>query len=406
MSDLNTELMKTLLEKESVDEFFRNMLEEAINELLKAELGAFLGYDKYNSSGWGSGDSRNGTYDREFDTKYGKLHLKIPRDREGGFKQQLIPKYERRSDDLETAIIHLYKKGITTREISDLIEKMYGQHYCAATVSNITQMVGEQVKAFHEKAVKARMAVIFCDATWLNVRRDSVDKEALHVILGITPDGYKEILDYALYPSESASNYEQMLQNLKERGLSEVLLFVSDGLQGMADALKRQFPKADHQNCWVHLDRNVSHLIRKKDRETILDELKKVYTAETKEDAEKELQEFIKRNSRNYPKLAGVFRNRSSLFSFFTYPEEIRRSIYTTNLIESNNKALKKRMKVKEQFPDEDAADRFFCTHYAEYNRKHGLRRHKGFVQAEPDLLDLMDQRYHPEKGDAATAAA
>ena len=152
MSDLNTKLMETLLEKGSIDEVFRSFLEEAINDLLQTELQAFLGYEKYDSAGWNSGNNRNGSYDREFDTKYGKLKLKIPRDREGDFEQQLIPKYQRRSDDLETTIIHLYRKGITTREISDLIEKMYGHHYCAATISNITQLVEDQVKVFHERA--------------------------------------------------------------------------------------------------------------------------------------------------------------------------------------------------------------------------------------------------------------
>ena len=406
MSDLTTKLMETLLEKGSIDEVFRSFLEEAINDLLQTELQAFLGYEKYDSAGWNSGNNRNGSYDREFDTKYGKLKLKIPRDREGDFEQQLIPKYQRRSDDLETTIIHLYRKGITTREISDLIEKMYGHHYCAATISNITQLVEDQVKVFHERAIKTQMAVIYCDATWLNVRRDSVDKEALHVILGITPDGYKEILDYALYPTESAANYEEMLHDLKERGLSEVLLFVSDGLQGIKDAVKRQFPKADHQSCWVHISRNVTRLIREKDRKQILGELKKVYTRETKEAAEKELQEFIGRNSVNYPKITGIFKNKSSLFSFYDYPVQIRKSIYTTNLIESNNKALKRKTKVKEQFPNEEATDRFFCSHYAECNKKYGMKKHRGFVQAEPELMELLEKRYHPDESDASEDAA
>lgn len=406
MSDLNTKLMETLLKNGSVDEFFRELLEEALNHLFEAELSACLGYDKYDSSGWNSGDNRNGYYNRNFDTKYGKLHLKIPRDREGNFTQQLIPKYKRRSDDLETTIIQLYRKGITTREISDLIEKMYGHHYCATTVSNITQITENHVKAFHNRKINPQMAVIYCDATWLNVRRDSVDKEALHVILGITPDGYKEILDYALYPTEAASNYEEMLQNLKERGLSEVLLFVSDGLSGMADAVKRQFPKADHQSCWVHLCRNVIRLVREKDRKQLLSELKKVYTKESVEEAEKELETFIERNRGKYPKIAGIFRNRGSLFSFYKYPKEIRQSIYTSNLIESNNKALKRRLKVKEQFPNEEATDRFFCNHYSECNRKYGGRKHKGFVQVEHELLSLFEKRYHPSENDASNDAA
>ena len=131
-----------------------------------------------------------------------------------------------------------------------------------------------------------------------------------------------------------------------------------------------------------------------------------MYTRETKEAAEKELQEFIDRNSVNYPKITGIFKNKSSLFSFYDYPVQIRKSIYTTNLIESNNKALKRKTKVKEQFPNEEATDRFFCSHYAECNKKYGMKKHKGFVQAESELMELLGERYHPDESDASEDAA
>ena len=394
MSYLNTELMKALLKNDSVDEFFRQQLETAINDLLQAEITAFLGYEKYNSKGWGSGNSRNGFYDRVFDTKYGKLNLHIPRDRKGEFEQQLIPDYARRSDTLETTVIQLYRKGITTREIADLIEKMYGHHYSPATVSNITKTVEEQVEKFHNRQVVDRYAVIYCDATYLCLRRDTVAKEALHVLLGITPDGKKEVLDYALYPTESAGNYADMLANLKQRGLKEVLLFVSDGLTGIRDALLRQFPQAQHQSCWVHICRNVAKLVRLKDRKEVLADLKPVYTQETSDDAERELDRFIAKYRGKYPKLAVMFQNRISLFAFYQFPKEIRTSIYTSNLVENNNKKLKHKTKTKEQFPNEEALERFLCEHYSEYNRKNFGLSHRGFKQAEADLLMMFDERY------------
>lgn len=394
MSNLNTELMKALLKNDSIDEFFRQHLEKAVNDILQAELSSFLGYQKYDSSGWGSGNSRNGSYERTFETKYGDLHIVVPRDRNGDFHQKTLPDYQRRSDDLETTIIQLYRKGITTREISDLIEKMYGHHYTPATVSNIAKAVEDQVSEFHSRTVSARYAVIYCDATYLSLRRDCVAKEALHVILGITPDGCKEVLDYAIYPSESASNYEDMLTGLKQRGLEEVLLFVSDGLAGMADAVKRQFPKADHQSCWVHMSRSVARLIREKDRKEILGALKAVYTQDDAASAEKELDAFIETYEKKYPKIRGIFSNRASLFSFYKYPKSIRQSIYTSNLIENNNKGLKHKSKVKEQFPNEASLDRFVCCYYSEYNRKHSGRVHKGFGQAESELLEMFSERY------------
>jgi transposase-like protein len=385
--------MNTLLKNESIEEFFRQQLETAVNALLQYELSAFLGYEKYNSDGWGSGNSRNGVYNRSFDTQYGTLNLIIPRDRNGEFQQQTIPKHGRKDDALETTVIQLYRKGITTREIADLIEKMYGHHYSAQTISNITQSVTEQVEAFHSRTVEDKYAIIYCDATYLNLRRDSVAKEALHVILGITPDGCKEVLDYALYPSESAANYEEMLINLKTRGLDQVLLFVSDGLAGICQAVLRQFPKAKHQSCWVHLSRTICRLSRNKDRKNILNDLKNVYKQDTAEKADIELDLFVAKYKGKYKKVESVFSNRESLYSFYDFPPSIRCSIYTSNLIENNNKGLKHKAKLKEQFPNEDALERFVCSYYSEYNRKHSTRIHRGFKQSEAELLDMFEEK-------------
>lgn len=285
MSELNTELMTTLLKNESIDEFFRSQLEKAINDLLRVELTEFLGYEKHSVDGYHSGNSRNGYYSRELDTKYGKLHISVPRDRNGAFDQKLIPDYSRRTNDLETTIITLYRKGITTREITDLIEKLYGRYYSPSTVSNISKSVADQVKAFHQRPLSDKYVVVFMDATYLSVRRDSVAKEPLHVLLGITPDGTREILEYALYPTESAANYEELMASIRQRGVQQVLLFASDGLVGMRDAVKRQFPEAEHQQCWVHLSRTVARHIRQKDHKQILNELKSVYRADNEDQA-------------------------------------------------------------------------------------------------------------------------
>lgn len=392
MSDINTELMQALLKNESLDEFFRKQLEIHMNELLKTELTAFLGYEKHDIAGYGTGNSRNGYYTRSLDTKYGKVELNIPRDRNGEFEQQLIPEYKRRKDDLETTIITLYSKGITTREIADLIEKLYGHCYTPATVSNISKAVESQVEAFHRRKLSERYVVVFMDATYLNVRRDSVNKEPLHVLMGIMPDGSREILDYALYPSESAANYEEMLTGIKERGVKQVLLFASDGLSGVRDAVKRQFPDAEHQQCWVHLSRTVSHYVRCKDRKAVLDDLKKVYRADNAGSAAKELQNFLDKYKGNYRKLSEIFvRAEQSLFQFYRFPSEIRASLYTTNQIERNNKGLKHKAKMKEQFPNEASLERFVCSYYCESNRKYAERAQRGFRSVSAELLQMFE---------------
>lgn len=386
MANVSTNLMSALLNNESIDEVFRSELENAVNEVLSTELTAFLNYEKYDYSGRNSGDSRNGFYDRTYQSRFGTLNLKIPRDREGLFKQHTIPSYQRNSNELETTIIQFYKKGITTREISDLIEKMYGHYYTPQTVSNITKAVQDQVERFHNRPVADKYVAVYCDATYLNVRRDSVAKEALHVILGITVEGNKEVLDYALYPSESASNYQEMLLSLKNRGLEQVLLFITDGLNGIRNACLEVFPNAKHQACWTHLCRNVMKYVRAKDKSTVMNELKRVYNAVSPAEAEAILYDFMVKYSKIYPKAVAVLEDLTYLFEFFEFPAVIRRSIYTTNLIENLNKNLKRGTKRKEQFPNEDSLERYVCSFYCDYNQTMDRRVHKGFKECRSEL--------------------
>ena len=174
MSDFTTELIKNLSNNVFVEEIFRVELEKAFNQLLETELACFLGYEKYSKDGYNTGDSRNGYYERTFQTKYGELNLSIPRDRAGEFKQQTLPSHARSDDTLEQMVILMYSKGVTTREIAEIIEKMYGHYYSRQTISNITQTIQEQVTAFHNRAISKRFVVLYCDSTYLHVRRDSV----------------------------------------------------------------------------------------------------------------------------------------------------------------------------------------------------------------------------------------
>lgn len=170
---------------------------------------------------------------------------------------------------------------------------MYGHYYTPQTISNITKAVQEQVKEFHNRPLSRHYVVLYCDATSINLRRDSVAKEALHIIIGITPEGNKEVLDYALYPTESPANYKEMLLSLRERGLERVLLFVTDGLTGLREACLEVFTNARHQSCWTHIIRNVMKYIRSKDKKTVLNDLKLVYNAAALEEDKNELYDFL-----------------------------------------------------------------------------------------------------------------
>ncbi|NLK98088.1 MAG: IS256 family transposase [Epulopiscium sp.] len=391
MSNLNTKLLSALLKNESVDEVFRVELETAINELLATELTAFLNYEKYDPVGYNSGNSRNGYYTRILHSRFGDLNISVPRDRNGEFSPKAIPAYKRNTDDLETTIIQLYKKGITTREIADLIEKMYGHYYTPQTISNITKAVENQVNEFHNRPLANRYVVLYCDATYLNVRRDSVAKEALHIIVGITPEGNKEVLDYVLYPTESPANYKDMLLDLKNRGVEQVLLFVTDGLTGLREACLEVFPNAKHQSCWTHIVRNVIKYVRSKDRKTVLDDLKRVYNATSLASAKNELYNFLSKYQSIYPKIIFLLSDITSLFTFYEFPMEIRKSIYTTNIIENFNKNLKRNTNRKEQFPNEDSLDRYVCSYCVDYNKKYGSRVHKGFALVQAELNELFE---------------
>ena len=393
MNHFSTQLTKALSQGYSIDEIIRQEIESTINQLLKTELTVFLDYERYDPIGYNSGNSRNGSYTRQFQTKYGEITVEVPRDRNGEFTQQTIPAYKRRSDDLETTILQLYSKGITTSEIADLIEKMYGHAYTAQTISNITQVVEEHVEAFHQRTLNKRYIAIYCDATYLNVRRDSVSKEALHILLGITQEGTKEVLDYRLFPQESCANYREMFQDIKARGVNEVLLFVSDGLTGIRDVCLEIYPHALHQSCWVHIQRHIARLVRAKDRKEILELLKPVYQADSQLDAQAALKHFSDETINRYPKVIKLLDQNQSLFSFLTFPKSIRRSLYTTNILEGMNKQIKRYTKRKEQFPNEASLDRFVCNQLMEYNQRFSTRVHLGFNLVHSEIAEMFDNQ-------------
>lgn len=204
---------------------------------------------------------------------------------------------------------------MTTREIADLIKKMYGAHYRPQTISNMSQALEEQVYTFHHRRVQPHYCVLFLDVTWLNLRRDSVSKEVVHFLVGITPEGHKKVLDYAVFPTEAASDYHDILLPLKERGLEKVHLIVSDGLTGIRNACYEVFRDALHQTCWVHLSRTVTHMVRVKDRKEILDALKTVYQTSSDQVAKETLVAFLNQYGKRYPKLWKTFNQKSKSHS-------------------------------------------------------------------------------------------
>lgn len=391
MNQFTTEIVEALVKKQDITEVFRTHLETAVNTLLATELTAFLDYEKYDRIGFNSGNSRNGSYSRMLHTEFGDLNIQIPRDRNGEFKQQTVAPYKRSNDTLESTVIHLFQKGITMSEIASLIEKMYGHHYTPQTISNMTKVVTEQVEAFNKRPLNARYVCVYLDATYIPVRRETVSKEAVYIAVGIREDGSKEVLSYTIAPTESAYNWQELLAELKERGVEEVLLFISDGLKGMVDAISTVFPKAQYQTCLVHVARNISHKVRVEDRQEICDDFKTIYKAANKEAGQLALKDFYSKWQKAYPKVVKTLQDNAYLLTFYGFPKAIWRSIYSTNLIESFNKKIKKYTKRKEQFPNEESLERFLVSQFEDYNQNFATRCHIGFNQARAELEAMFE---------------
>jgi len=378
------------------DDMINDLIKNFIEKLLKGELTEFLNYDKYDSAGKNSGNSRNGNYSRNFQTKYGVIeNLEVPRDRNNDFQTALFEPYKRRDDWLEQTVIQMYARGLSTRDIANLIEQMYGQKYSATSVSNLTDIAVKEIEQWKNRPLEKRYSVLFIDALSIKIRREHVGNESAYIIIGINEEGYREILDFYIGVTESATLWEEVLMNLKSRGVEQVLLGVMDGLPGLTDAFLKVYPKADVQRCVVHKVRNTLHKVKKKHTDEIVTDLKKIYKAPSREYAEQALNDLSLKWDKIYPHLAqSWFEDKDELFAFYKYPDSIQKSIYTTNWIERANKEIRKRLKTMNSLPNEKAAEKILYLKILDYNSKWSERRLKGFLAARDRLIQLFEERY------------
>ena len=396
MNSIIDNLLSGQADFDNLDDLIQQLIKDFLEKILEAELTEYLGYEKHSSAGNNSGNSRNGSYDRDLNTKYGNIeNLEVPRDRNGDFDSALFKPYQRRDNWLEEMIIKMYANGVSTRDIAEVIEKMYGSHYSASTVSNITDVALEELEKWHNRELKDRYSVIFIDGMSIKLRREHVENESLYVIVGIDTDGYREILDFCIGATESASLWEETLNNLKKRGLKEVLLGVMDGLTGLKDAFLNVFPKADVQRCVTHKVRNTMAKVRKKHSDEITEDLKAIYGSPNRDYAEQALEEFKTKWEDIYPKVTTSWEaNKDELLAFYKYPASIRKGIYTTNWIERAIKEIRKKTKTKNSLPNLNAAKKLVYMAVTDYNEKWANRRKRGFLKAKEKLLQLFKERY------------
>ena len=392
MTDFNRECLNALFDKEKFDKFMRTQLEEGLNLLLESELTAFLGYNPYDRNGWNSGNSRNGSYFRQIKTQFGPIKVQVPRDRNGEFHQQTLPAYGQHTDALESTVIQLYSHGVTTREISELIEKMYGSYYSAGTVSNISKQVASQVESYHQRRLSDKFFCVYLDATYIPLRRDTYQREAVYISVGIKPNGNKEIIDYRIAPVENLEVWSEMIADFKERGLEQVELFLSDGFVGIKDMLKQYYPKSKFQRCLIHIMRNISQKVRVTDRAEILNAFKQVHKQTNQKEAETVLHAFYEAYGSKYSRMIKDLRKlEEDMLVCYQYPKQIRPSIYSTNMIESINRMIKRKTNPKSEFPSEESLNNFLGSQVIDYNDRNANRVHKGFGQVADTLESYFD---------------
>ena len=365
------------------------MARESVESLLRSELTAMLGYDKYESDGKNSGDSRNGSYERTIQTSLGPLTISVPRDRNGRYEPIAIPRYKRRTDLVTSTIIKLYSSGMSDEEMRLAIGSIYEASYSRSAISSITDAVIEDVKRFSQRRLPKRLFAIFLDSTYVPLRRDSVTKEAINLAMGIDDEGVPMIIGYSITPQESAEAYRELLEGFKSRGLEEVAVAVSDGLSGIDDAISESYPKARRQRCFVHLLRNICSKVRSKDKSSVADDFMSVAKQSTREDGERSLREFVEKWKEKYPKLAIWAEKTEHILTFYDFAEPLRKTIYTNNRIESFNKDIKRMLKKQIQFVSEEALEKRLVSMALHYNEKVGKRR----VRCWREIVEYFDQK-------------
>jgi len=365
MTTLRPELLDELLSGYEQPEdllgeagLFRQLKKALLERALGAELSAHLGYEKGDPAGRGTGNSRNGTSAKTVLTEEGELDLAVPRDRKGTFEPLIVPKGARRLDGFDDRIVSLYARGMTVREIQGHLRELYGVEVSPDLISRVTDAVLEEVRAWQTRPLDPLYPVVFFDALRVKIRDEGlVRNKAVYVALAITAEGDKEVLGLWIEQTEGAKFWLKVMNELKARGVGDILIAVVDGLTGFPDAIGAVFPQTTVQTCIVHLIRNSLAFVSWKDRRTVLPDIKAIYRAETIEAAAARLDEFEAEWGSRYPAIGPMWRRAwEHVVPMFAFPPAIRKMIYTTNAVESLHRSLRKIIKTRGSFPSDEAA--------------------------------------------------
>jgi len=328
-----------------------------LNKALEAEMDTHLGYRKHSSSGDLSGNNRNGYSSKKVLTQDQETEISIPRDRNGSFEPVIVPKHEKRLPIFNEQIIALYSSGMTVRDIQAHLQEIYGVEVSPELVSRVTDSILVEVREWRNRPLSPVYPVVYLDALRVNSRESGKNQnKSLYIALGINMQGRKDVLGFYLSESEGAKFWMSVLTDLKNRGVNDIFIACMDGLTGFPDAVRAVFPQTKVQLCIVHMVRNSTKFVSYKDLKAVCRDLKKIYTASSEEEALLSLDDFGKAWNSKYSMIHKSWDTHwDDLSEFFSYPEEIRKVVYTTNAIESLNFSLRKVTKNRAAFPTDDS---------------------------------------------------
>lgn len=373
---------------------FKDSFKDMMQELLEAEMDASIGYTKNNKQDVESENKRNGYSPKTVKSQYGEFQVDIPRDRAGEFEPKIIPKYQRDISGIEEKVISLYARGMTTRDIHDQLEDLYGIELSADMVSKITDKILPEVKEWQSRPLDPVYPFLFMDAIHYKIREDGrIINRAAYVVLGVTLDGNKDILSITIGANESSKFWLGMLNDLKNRGVKEVLFFCVDGLTGFKEAINAVYPDAEVQRCIIHMLRNSFKYVSYKDIKKFASDFKAVYKAPTEEAALSELEGVKEIWGKKYPyAISSWEQNWDVVRPFFQFSDDIRRIMYTTNIIEGVNRQFRKATKTKSSFPTDSALEKMLYL-TAQNVKKKWTQRYRNWDLVLSQLVILYGDR-------------
>jgi transposase-like protein len=341
-----------------VQELLNQMTKAVLERSLEAEMSQHLGYEKGDPSGQGTGNSRNGRSAKTVSTSHGPVELDVPRDRNGTFEPAIVPKRSRRLGNIDDAILSLYSRGMTTRDIESHLREVYGVNASRELISNVTDVVTDEIALWQTRLLDEVYPILYVDGLRLRIKdKGVVTAKVAYLAVGVDLDGRKHALGLWIADTEAAKFWAKVVTDLRNRGVKDILIACCDGLTGLPDAIRSAFPETVVQTCVVHVIRNAMRFISYGDRKKVTTAMRDIYTAPTLDAAEIALKNFDKQYGKQYPAAVQVWHHAWNDFTpFLDYPAELRRVVYTTNLIENINFQLRKITKNRGHFDSDTAA--------------------------------------------------